>query len=1391
MSLLELIFDDAQSAVAHEQLVNLLTKFSKGLDAVDLGRIASTIIAGRYQNMQESDILDMAYLNAKPLNKDHYQYSYFCARILIQTHVMRDVRDILNLPKAPDNELLIPGLRHGRRCGMIDERLLDGRFDLEWLASALKPKRNELLTVLSAQTLYDRYLQHDGGVRYETIQTMFMRIAMGLAVDEDNPTQRALEFYELLSSFDYMSSTPTLFNAGTKRPQLSSCYLTTIQDDLYNIYGGIRNNAMLSKWSGGIGNDWSRVRALNSHIKGTNGKSQGTVPFLKVNNDTAVAVNQCFAPETTLYVRGTVKAISDVHVGDLVLGVSGTYREVLDVMKYDQTDAMVEVKVVGRPCIHVTASHPLYVKKSDDGVIGWVETKDIKAGDYLGIPIPKEIVKQDVDDFSIMYTPDGIDGKYMHLPHNQTEQLIGHILSSGKLSSCLLQDVTYQLVRLGTLAEVGPENELNVYNNKSLDDQTPVVMTDGEYIWTLVESNNPAPTCPVVYDLIVEGDESYTLTSGLAHNGGKRKGAFCAYLTTWHLDIEEFLELRKNTGDERRRTHDMNTANWIPDLFMQRMLLDQDWTLFSPNEVPELNETYGTEFEKHYTYYEENAKALNILHKRVKAKDLWRKMLSMLFETGHPWITFKDPCNIRSPQSHVGIVRSSNLCCIALDQRVATDEGLVTIGELYSNQRQPLVAGRGEVAQGSNMLLPRPNAPMVKIHTREGYSHKVTPDHRVWVIGKGIVEAQHLEPNDKLELQWTQLFGKTHKPMLAYLTGLLAGDGTFTDSGVRLDFWQDKTRHLAYDALGRALDVLRDTDVELGKRANFDIDINSNEQKDYFHSASLAKVLANEGVTKETKLVVPQFVWTGDVDTVSAYIRGLFLTDGTISSSGDTTVASLSSTSQELLKDVQILLINLGIKSSVSMMKDAGINIMPDGNGGEAEYTCQAVYRLHVTSIQACKLLEEVTSIGFHRNNVKYLNNLTKEGYKQKLHATFTHLEELPNEDAYCLTVDSEDHAWTVNGFITHNTEITLNTSDEEIAVCNLGSVNLVQHITDGRLDEEKLSRTITTAIRMLDNVISINYYPVEEAETSNLKHRPIGLGLMGFQDALYKLGHSYASQAAVDFADESMELISYYAIKASADLARERGSYATFEGSTWSKGLVPLDTLNTLITSRPQGMIEVDTSSRLGQERWDEIRELVRGGMRNSNVMAIAPTATISNICGVTQSIEPTFQNLYVKSNLSGEFTVNNPYLVDKLIELGLWDLTMSKAILNSDGSIQNIPNIPEDIKRLFLTAFEVDSRWIVDAASRRQKWIDQAQSLNLYIANANGKKLDLTYKMAWLRGLKTTYYLRAIGATSTEKSTGDTHLNAVSATAPEFSVAAPIPGACSIDNPECEACT
>lgn len=800
------------------ELKTEIEKAATDLVGIDVDAIVEETVKNLYNGVKVSDISTTMIMATRTRIEYEPNYTYVTARLL-RNELVKTGLEFLGLDNnTSEADALEAYLKKGAELELLSPELLN--FDLEKLSQAIQPERSNQFTYLGLQTLFDRYFIHSNGVRFELPQLFFMRVSMGLALNEQDREARAIEFYNLLSSFDYMASTPTLFNSGTLRPQLSSCYLTTIDDDLFDIYGAIRDNAMLSKWAGGLGNDWTPVRALNSYIKGTNGKSQGVVPFLKVANDTAVAVNQ----------------------------------------------------------------------------------------------------------------------------------------------------------------------------------------------------------------------------------GGKRKGAVCAYLETWHLDIEEFLELRKNTGDDRRRTHDMNTANWVPDLFMQRVIEDGEWTLFTPSETPDLHDLTGEAFATRYAYYESIAKEQNLLHKKIQAKDLWRKMLSMLFETGHPWITFKDVCNLRSPQQHVGVVHSSNLC-----------------------------------------------------------------------------------------------------------------------------------------------------------------------------------------------------------------------------------------------------------------------------------------------------------------------------------------------------------------------TEITLNTSKDEIAVCNLGSINLVRHITNGKLDQAKLERTIKVAVRMLDNVIDINYYAVPQAKNSNMKHRPVGMGIMGFQDALYEMNIAYGSNAAVEFADASMEAISYFAIQESSDLALERGVYSTFKGSLWDQGILPIDSLDIVAKSRPANMFEVDRTQRLD---WDTLRQKVqKDGMRNSNVMAIAPTATISNICGVSQSIEPTFQNLYVKSNLSGEFTIINPYLVRTLKERDLWDVVMVNDLKHYEGSVEKIARIPDDIKGLFATAFEIEPRWIVDAASRRQKWIDQAQSLNLYIGAANGKKLDLTYKMAWLRGLKTTYYLRALGATSTEKSTINTGaLNAVKNTsapaAPQaapakketiedgFAQAAPVPAACSIDNPDCEAC-
>jgi len=773
-------------------------------DAVRPELILNETVKNLYDGVPLEEVHKSAILAARALIEKDPAYSYVTARLLLNT-IRREVlgEEVSQAEMATRYAEYFPQfIRQGIEAELLDEEL--GRFDLAKLGAALDASRDLKFGYLGLQTLYDRYFLHVDDRRIELPQAFFMRVAMGLALREIDREARAIEFYNVLSSFDFMSSTPTLFNSGTRRPQLSSCYLTTVQDDLEGIYEAIKENALLSKYAGGLGNDWTPVRALGSHIKGTNGKSQGVVPFLKVVNDTAVAVNQ----------------------------------------------------------------------------------------------------------------------------------------------------------------------------------------------------------------------------------GGKRKGAVCAYLETWHLDIEEFLELRKNTGDDRRRTHDMNTANWIPDLFMKRVMEDGEWTLFSPSDCPDLHDKYGKAFEQAYLAYEEKAARGELkLYKKVSAVQLWRKMLSMLFETGHPWITFKDPCNIRSPQQHVGVVHSSNLC-----------------------------------------------------------------------------------------------------------------------------------------------------------------------------------------------------------------------------------------------------------------------------------------------------------------------------------------------------------------------TEITLNTSDTEIAVCNLGSVNLVAHLKDGQLDHEKLKRTVSIAMRMLDNVIDINYYAVGKARNSNLKHRPVGLGVMGFQDCLHKLRIPYGAQEAVEFADRSMEAVAYYAYWASTELAEERGRYSSYPGSLWDRGILPQDTLKLLAEERG-GYVEVDQSATMD---WDALRQRIKTyGMRNSNCLAIAPTATIANIVGVSPSIEPTFQNLYVKSNLSGEFTVVNEYLVADLKRLGLWDEVMIADLKYFDGSLARIDRVPEELRRLYATAFEIEPKWLVEAASRRQKWIDQSQSLNLYIANASGRKLDETYKLAWIRGLKTTYYLRAVGATHAEKATVKAGaLNAVPADGGMAALAAEPAKFCSIDNPDCEAC-
>ena len=776
---------------------------------IDPDLIARETVRNVFDGISTADIDRAVLMAASSFIERDPAYAKVAARLFMR-RIYREVIGVARSHEDGYRQAFVRGIRRGVEQGRFDERLLE--FNLGRLADALDTARDDLLNFMGVQTLHERYFARAGDALLETPQAFWMRVAMGLALQEDDCNERAVSFYQVMSTLRFVPSTPTLFHAGTTHPQLSSCFLTTVEDDLEHIFKSLADNAQLSKWSGGLGNDWSSIRGTGAHIRSTNVESQGVIPFLKIASDVTLAINR----------------------------------------------------------------------------------------------------------------------------------------------------------------------------------------------------------------------------------SGKRRGATCAYLETWHLDIEDFLDLRRNTGDERRRTHDMNTANWIPDLFMKRVAEDGDWTLFSPDETPDLHDLYGQAFEKRYLEYERKARAgLLARTGTVSALKLWRKMLSMLFETGHPWITFKDPSNIRSPQDHAGVVHSSNLC-----------------------------------------------------------------------------------------------------------------------------------------------------------------------------------------------------------------------------------------------------------------------------------------------------------------------------------------------------------------------TEITLNTSREETAVCNLGSVNLEKHVVDGALQAQTLAATVQTAMRMLDNVIDVCFYPTPEARASNLRHRPVGLGVMGFADALFKLDVPFASREAIAFADRSMELVARSAILGSSRLAAERGPYSSYRGSKWDRGLLPQDTLDLLEQERGQ-RIEVP---RGGELDWEPVRAHVREhGMRNSNTMAIAPTATISTISGCFPSIEPIYQNVYVKSNISGEFTVANPYLVSDLKQAGLWDRHLFEELKFHDGSVQAIQAIPERLRAKYRTAFEVDPLHCLRMTAVRGKWIDQSQSHNVFMRGTSGQALSDIYRTAWRLGLKTTYYLRTLAASQVEKSTlgsryGFTQkrANGASAAEPAPAPADPQPGrsdACDLDE-DCEAC-
>lgn len=1046
-----------------------------GLFGVSSSEIVLDAHVQLYNKVSTSEIDKSLILSARSKIEKEPNYAYAAARILANTiykEVFGEGADADGF-ELQYRKAFIVNLKKLVKADRLNPALLE--FDLKRLADALIVENDNKFKYFGLQTLYDRYFIHIDGRRMETPQAFWMRVAMGLALNSKDREATAIEIYKTYSNFLYCSSTPTLFNSGSLHPQLSSCYLSTVHDSIDGIFGTLHGQARLSKHAGGLGVDWTPIRGTGSYIKGTNGKSQGLIPWLKVFNDLLVSVNQ----------------------------------------------------------------------------------------------------------------------------------------------------------------------------------------------------------------------------------GGVRKGAGCSYLETWHIDVEDFLDLRKNTGDDRRRCHDMHTANWIPDLFMERIKQDGDWYLFSPCDVPGLHDTFGDNFLNKYLEYCKKADSGEIKnHRKIKAKDLWRKMLIAIKETGDPWMTFKDPSNIRYSNQHIGIVHNSNLCCMTADQRVITTEGIFTVGELYERGENNVVAGRKGIVDASEMMLPRPDAPIVKIKTKQGYSHKVTPDHKVWVSGKGWTEAQNLKIGDKLELQqYHNVWGQVNKPDEAYRCG---------------------------------------------------------ESASYL----VSETTEIDGQSQFVKKSIPDFVWKGNQATAESYIRGI--ANWGLSMKGEDGPLYFVTLSDEITPELQILLLNMGVRSQVA---EFGMLMIDD-------------------QYDKCLL-----------RSIVYPGKFNHPGKRDKadFFAEFAGLEELPNEDAYCLSVYTDEHSWTVNGMITKNTEILLHTIASlynegiiekvgETAVCNLGSINLhetaLRSIVDGKFCKETfyslLRETVRIAIRALDSVIDLNFYPTAEAKNANLNNRPIGLGIMGFHDVLHLMDLTYESDEAREFSGDLQEVISHEAILTSTYLAEESGTYPTYKGSLWDQGKLPIDTYNDLMKIR--GVDEV----AVGKQDWSIVRERVaKYGMRNSNTMAIAPTATISDIQGCEQSIEPNFSCLHSKSTLSGDFTMLNEHLVRKAKAAGIWCGEFLDALKQVDGSLSSL-NVPQELKDEFKTAFEIDQLKLVDCAAERQKWIDMGQSLNLYYDDPRLKPLSDIYFHAWERGLKTTYYLRSKSASKIEKSTV-----AKKEYTPEEKMA------CSINNPEaCEAC-
>jgi len=1479
--------DGSLEEMRYDKITKRIQYFCDDLDKeyIDPTLITLKVTQGIYDGITTNELDTLAAETAASLVTTHPDYAKLAGRLAVsnlhKTTPKKFSQSIKELYSFVESKT-------GKETSLIANDVYQFVIqNKEILDNAIKQDRDFDFDYFGIKTLERSYLLKNGSKIVERPQYMYMRVAVGIC---NGDIEMALKIYDDLSLQYYTHATPTLFNAGTVRPQMSSCFLVANKgDDIDNLFDTIKDVAKISKWAGGIGLHVHDVRGKGSYIKGTGGESDGLIPMMKTYNEVARWINQCFSPETLLYTSEGIKRIDEIKSGDLVLTKERKYSEVGEVFCYQQNGGMIEIETKSslKPLI-LTDGHPLfgfkntynrisrensdYLNQLEKGIVSpdWIDSGEYKVGDFIGKPIPKEII--DVDDFTEddafiygLLLGDGhisknevgisfnkltndkevdfvkkylskkdinfweytisdkpylsirfslsklswlsyeqlyddkkkkrIHKKYSHLPLKKSIKIIlGLIKSDGGVyrkneihfyntSESLIEDISYQILRFGVptygkwsnrennsvyLKENGCTQEFTLscdlripsFNELATLLNVEEITKKNWIIWDNILYTRITSVKMLdnydgkVYDLkIKENDEdpSYTLTSCLVHNGGKRKGSFAVYLEPWHSDIFEFIDLRKNHGKEELRARDLFLAMWTPNLFMKRVEEDGDWSLFSPDEAPGLSDVYDDpykftqEFTELYEKYEKEGRARKV----VKARKLMDAILTAQIETGTPYMLYKDAANYKSNQKNLGTIKSSNLC-ITGDQRVVTTKGYLTAKELHEIDEELELFNDSEIVKSSKMIKRGENEDVYKITLENGMEHKVTPYHGIPIVDSRNnitrVECKDLKIGDKIPIQTKKgLFGNVEMTEEAFLLGLYQSDGTQSLNTLYFDIWEND-----FDLI----DEIEKSVSNLYKKYDYTPRY-SNKGGEFINcevkfSTVKKKRLTSQFFKKDLKFekgYIPNWIWSSNEKTQWSYLRGLLYADGTVhvsNSKGNPIQISYTDINIDFLKELQILFNNLGLQTSIRLLRKESYNLLPDGKGGKKYFKCKDCFRLIIGNKNDALVLNENTGFldrkGIKLENKTYRNN-TKKGYK------VISIDYVGKEDVYCPTIYNNEHIFISQGLKTFNcSEIIEFSSPEEQAVCNLASIALPKYITDDVFNHKLLYEYTYQVVKNLNNVIDLNFYPTKETMTSNMRHRPIGIGVQGLADVFCLLSLPFESNEADKLQIEIFETIYFAALTSSKDLAQKNGSYETFNGSPLSEGIFQYQLWNKK---------DEDNSGRWD---WKSLREeILKHGVRNSLLVAPMPTASTAQILGNNEAFEPFTTNLYTRRTLSGEFVMINKHLIKMLLEKDLWSEDIKKKLIIENGSVQNIPEIPTDIKEIFKTVWEMSQKRILMMASNRSVYIDQSQSLNLFIDNVTKQKLLAAHIYGWKLGLKTgMYYLRTRSAVDPLKGLG-----------------------------------